>query len=96
MVAQPRTRPRGSATPALNLSPSGGSAELLWLRPGSNRCRCAVCGRFFGSVTAFDKHQRTGSGDVQCPTKDEVRTRGIVRSSACWWYASVATWAGPR
>lgn len=69
------------------------SDGLTRLRVGSNRCRCGACGRFFGSVTAFDRHQRLARGDLRCLTDDEMRARGMVRGAAGWWYATAATWA---
>lgn len=27
------------------------------LKPGSGRCKCAECGRYFGGVRAFDLHR---------------------------------------
>jgi hypothetical protein len=33
---------------------------------GSNRCQCTGCGRYFASVSGFDRHQRITDGVVEC------------------------------
>lgn len=34
------------------------------LKPGTNFCKCAECGRYFGGVRAFDLH-RTGPASAR-------------------------------
>lgn len=36
------------------------------LPPGSNKCRCAPCGEYFGGVRAFDIHRSGPGGDRRC------------------------------
>jgi hypothetical protein len=33
---------------------------------GSNRCLCSGCGRYFASVSGFDRHQTITDGVVEC------------------------------
>ncbi len=83
-----------SITSRANVNALGGIGEKPRLRVGSNRCRCAQCGRFFGSVTGFDKHQqRAPDGNARCLSENEMCGRGMVQGAAGWWYATTATWA---
>ncbi len=54
------------------------------LRPGSNRCQCCACGRFFGSVSAADRHQRLIDGQVICR---DPASLGMVEKHG-WWIRS--------
>ena len=52
------------------------------LTVGTGRCRCAACGRSFGGVRAFDRHQRlTAGGRLVCR---EPSTLGMVERGG-WW-----------
>ena len=45
------------------------------LRPGTNFCKCAACGEYFGGVKAFELH-RVGSGrDRACLAPSVVRDK---------------------
>lgn len=49
---------------------------------GTNRCQCSGCGRFFGGVSAFDRHQKIAKdGSAICLDPAE---RGMVYRSG-WW-----------
>ncbi len=86
----------GNASSPVNVEALEGIEEAPRLRAGSNRCQCARCGRFFGSVTAFDKHhRRIRDGNVQCLSDNEMWGSGMVQGATGWWYATAATW-GPK
>ena len=36
------------------------------LPPGTNRCRCASCGAYFGGLRAFEKHRIGPASDRTC------------------------------
>lgn len=41
-----------------------------------NRCLCSGCGHLFGSVSAFDRHQREPDGQAQCLPADVFAASG--------------------
>jgi hypothetical protein len=49
---------------------------------GSNRCLCGGCGRYFSSVSAFDRHQ-TAAKDGTNACHDPA-TRGLVDDGRYW------------
>jgi hypothetical protein len=53
------------------------------------RCRCAVCGKWFNSTSAFDRHRYGAYGNFgrnrRCRTWQELRERGWVVNSAGFW-----------
>lgn len=90
----PRTTAESDSTaPTVNVEPCevvlGVAPRLL---PGSNRCQCAACGRFFASPTAFDKHQRFANGEARCLGDDEMRDRGMIVGATGWWFATPKKW----
>lgn len=49
---------------------------------GSNRCRCAACGRYFGAPSSFDRHQSSGwDGRTIC---HDPAARGLVFDGRYW------------
>ncbi len=54
------------------------------LTPGSNRCQCCACGRFFGSVSAADRHQLLRNGEVICR---DPASLGMIQQDG-WWIRS--------
>lgn len=57
-----------------------------------NHCQCGACGRYFNSLTAFDKH-RTGpfSHNVlsrECLTDEQMVAKGMSVSAKGWWVGS--------
>ncbi len=54
------------------------------LTPGSNRCQCAACGRFFGSVSAADRHHLLRNGQVICR---DPASLGMIQQDG-WWMRS--------
>ena len=44
----------------------------LRLKPGTNFCRCAACGEYFGGVNGFDLHRRGDYPDRACLPPSEV------------------------
>ena len=61
------------------------------LRPGTDRCKCTVCGLYFNSTTAFTKHRQgpfapVGDPDTRrCMTVDELKRRRWVQSETGHW-----------
>jgi hypothetical protein len=52
------------------------------LPPGSNRCLCDGCGRYFGGVRAFDRHQTARrDGTTIC---HDPATRKLVFDGRYW------------
>lgn len=49
---------------------------------GTNRCRCTICGAYFGGVGGFAAHQRDGEGGRTVYL--DPATLGMVRSGAYW------------
>jgi hypothetical protein len=50
-----------------------------------DHCFCSVCGEYFNSTRAFDKH-RVGSWLTRrCRTPGEMLEVGMVTSSTDWW-----------
>lgn len=67
------------------------------LRPGSNRCQCAGCHEFFGSVSAFDRHRVGKPGvDRRCRSEFEMFARGMSRSDAGLWITETRTQRASR
>jgi hypothetical protein len=58
---------------------------------GSNRCQCAMCGEYFNSTAAFDKH-RIGDpiAGRRCRSPSEMEAAGMVESRG-WWVTSAST-----
>lgn len=55
---------------------------------GTNRCQCGMCGEYFNSAYAFDKH-RTGDygGGRRCRSPSEMIAAGMVESRG-WWISA--------
>jgi len=50
---------------------------------GSNRCRCAGCGRYFTTVGNFDRHQKMrDDGTPECLDPSE---RGLILNDGGYW-----------
>ena len=63
------------------------------LTPGTGRCRCAACGRFFGGVGGFDVHQRlTGARSASVLVCLDPATLGLVERGG-WWVRAVPAFA---
>ncbi len=45
------------------------------LPPGTNYCRCAACGEYFGGVSAFDLHRVGAAEDRACLPPAQVSNR---------------------
>jgi len=45
------------------------------LPPGTNYCKCAACGEYFGGVSAFDLHRVGAAGDRSCLHPSQVSNR---------------------
>jgi hypothetical protein len=54
------------------------------LTPGSNRCQCTACLRYFGSVSAADRHQLLRNGQVICR---DPASLGMIQQDG-WWVRS--------
>jgi len=58
------------------------------LPPGSNFCRCSVCGEHFLNVRAFDLH-RVGeydpNGDRRCMPTPRMESAGLERDPRGYW-----------
>lgn len=56
------------------------------LTQGTDRCRCAACGEFFGSTYAFDRH-RTGEHGVsrRCRSTAEMEAKGMSKGRKGFW-----------
>lgn len=62
---------------------------------GSNRCQCAVCGEYFNSTAAFDKHRTGDYGpDRRCRTPFEMTEAGMAVSQRGWWVTSLREMPG--
>jgi hypothetical protein len=55
--------------------------------------RCSVCGAFFNSTRAFDKHRVGGWLARRCLTAEDMLGKGMVRSATGWWLSSA--WKQP-
>jgi len=42
------------------------------LSPGTGRCKCMKCGRYFSSTGNFDRHQRIEKGQLTCINPEDV------------------------
>lgn len=71
-----------------NVAPyRSGKTRADWDLPlgmkANKRCVCLACGDGFGSLGAFDKHQKFNSrGDVVCV---DPATVGMERNAGGWW-----------
>jgi hypothetical protein len=52
--------------------------------PRGARFRCAGCGRFFGGLTAFDRHQTESDQPPRYTTCHNPADRGLVDRSGVW------------
>jgi len=53
-----------------------------------DHCQCSVCGEYFNSTAAFDKH-RTGQGsNRRCLLLSDMFRAGMAISSRGWWVTS--------
>lgn len=55
--------------------------------------RCSICGAFFNSTRAFDKHRVGGWLGRRCLTAEDMLAKGMIRSSTGWWLSSA--WKQP-
>ena len=55
------------------------------LRPGSERCLCSVCDKFFSGITGFDLH-RTGpyDGERRCLSAAELEAKKYIEVDGVW------------
>ena len=61
------------------------------LKPGTNRCLCSVCGEYFSSDRAFDRHRHGPADDRSCFTPPDMYQRGFRHvSRGGYWY-----WSAP-
>lgn len=86
VVSEKRTKPDRRAWDTLTPYRSGKTRKDWPLALGARangRCVCNLCGDGFGSVGAFDKHQRINSrGEVVCL---DPATLGMERNGGGWW-----------
>lgn len=60
------------------------------LHPGSERCMCAECGRYFSTTRNFDRHRIFIDKDVQdwdrrrCLTPAEMKAKGLIEKDGVW------------
>lgn len=54
---------------------------------GSDKCLCGVCGKYFNSARAFDRHRigSYGVGHRRCLTAEELRQRGFSLNATGHW-----------
>ena len=64
------------------------------LPPGTSRCKCTLCGRYFGGVGGFDLHQRDGEGGRTVCL--DPATLGMVLSGGYWVRPTPGTVAPPE
>jgi hypothetical protein len=61
----------------------------IGVRLTGSRCRCAVCGQVFNSVSTFDRHRRGNFGNAgrnrSCLTERELVARGWRRNFTGFW-----------
>lgn len=54
-----------------------------------NRCQCPTCGRYFNSLTGFDRHLVRDYGNntrpVRCLSVRQMEAKGFSRNAAGWW-----------
>lgn len=55
------------------------------LPPGTNRCRCAACGEYFGGVGTFDKHRVGHPAERSCLGRVQMRERGLRINEKGYW-----------
>ncbi len=63
-----------------------------------DRCRCPMCGEYFNSTRAFDRH-RTGTYqplERRCLTTAEMEVRGMSRNVRGFWITSPMAILGAR
>lgn len=72
---EPGARQNGSTAPSIADSQEGPDSRLP---PGTNRCRCAGCGRYFGGVNGFERHRVS----FNCIDPASV---GLVLNSRGYW-----------
>lgn len=62
---------------------------------GTNKCCCSVCGEYFNSTHAFDKH-RVGKPtiDRRCLTVEEMRGLGFSVSATGHWITKTRSLEG--
>ena len=59
---------------------------------GTNRCQCVMCGEYFNSTFAFDKHRTGEFGERVCLTEDAMREKGMATNATGWWVSEM--WEG--
>ena len=57
------------------------------LPPGTDRCKCTLCGKYFNSTSAFDKHKvgKIGTTTRRCKTESEMLQGGMVTNKTGHW-----------
>jgi hypothetical protein len=50
-----------------------------------DHCQCTVCGKYFNSVYAFDKHRTGGYTKRRCFGIDEMLAMGMARNHPGFW-----------
>jgi hypothetical protein len=58
-----------------------------------DHCRCSICGAFFNSTRAFDKHRVGEWARRRCLAPEDMAAKGMSISRSGWWVAS--RWDGP-
>jgi len=51
----------------------------------SNFCKCAACGKYFGSVSGFDRHRRSKAEFRACQTKDALLAKNWFLDEKGYW-----------
>lgn len=81
--------------PDTNEGQSRGGAPTR-LRVGSSRCACAQCGRRFGGVVSFDRHQLLTDDGVVCLGDEDLHRKGLRLVDGWWGRPYVGGGSTPR
>ena len=74
--------PRGHRRKGTVRSPDAPRPAELFLRPGSNLCRCEACGEHFKSPSTFEMHQVVNTdGSISCYEPESI---GLINKDG-WW-----------
>ena len=62
------------------------------MKVGNRRCQCSRCGKYFNSVSAFDKHWITRDGERTHLETAEMENIGMATNKAGYWITE--PWCG--
>lgn len=54
-----------------------------------DRCQCTVCGEYFNSTHAFEKHRYGPYEDRSCMSPEEMLSKGWGKNSKGFWVTAL-------